>query len=67
MLSLGMISNKLKMNDSNTECIVIGSCQQLAKINLTSILVGKYRITVLDDIQNLRAYFDKKLVHEIPC
>ena len=45
-----MISNKLKMNDSKTECIVIGSNQQLAKINLTSISVGKHRITVLDDI-----------------
>ena len=45
-----MISNKLKMNDSKTECIVIGSYQQLAKINLTSISVGKHRITVLDDI-----------------
>ena len=44
-----MISNKLKMNDSKTECIVIGSYQQLEKINLTSILVGEHRITVLDE------------------
>ena len=42
-----MILNKLKMNDSKTECILIGSYQQLAKINLTSILVGEHRITVL--------------------
>ena len=56
-----MISNKLKMNNSKTECIVIGSYQQLAKINLTSISVGKHRITVLDDIQNLGEYFDKNL------
>ena len=56
-----MISNKLKMNDSKTECIVIGSYQQLGKINLTSISVGEHRITVLDDIQNLGAYFDKNL------
>ena len=56
-----MISNKLKTNDSKTECIVIGSYQQLGKINLTSISVGKHRITVLDDIQNLGAYFDKNL------
>ena len=45
-----MISNKLKMKDSKTKCIVIGSYQQLEKINLTSISVGKRRITVLDDI-----------------
>ena len=56
-----MILNKLKMNDSKTECILIGSYQQLAKINLTSILVGEHRITVLDDIRNLGAYFDKNL------
>ena len=56
-----MISNKLKMNNSKTECIVISSYQQLGKINLTSISVGKHRITVLDDIRNLGAYFDKNL------
>ena len=50
-----MISNKLKMNDSKTECIVIGSYQQLEKINLTSISVGEHRIAVLDDIRNLGA------------
>ena len=56
-----MILNKLKMNDSKTECILISSYQQLAKIHLTSISVGKHRITVLDDIRNLGAYFDKNL------
>ena len=56
-----MILNKLKMNISKTECILIGSYQQLAKINLTSILVGEHKITVLDDIWNLAAYFDKNL------
>ena len=45
-----MILNKLKMNDSKTECILIGSYQQLAKINLTSILIGEHKITVLEDI-----------------
>ena len=61
-----MILNKLKMNDSKTECILIGSYQQLAKINLTSISVGEHRITVLQDIRNLGAYFDKNLVYENP-
>ena len=45
-----MISNKLKMNDSKTEFIIIGSNQQLAKINLTSIMVGGHRISAVDDI-----------------
>ena len=33
----------------------------LQKFHLTSISVGKHRITVLDDIRNLGAYFDKNL------
>ena len=45
-----MISNKLKMNDSKTEFIIIGSYQQLAKIDLTSIMVGGHRISPMDDI-----------------
>ena len=49
------------MNDSKTECILIGSYQQLAKINLTSISVGEHNITVLEDIRDLGAYFDKNL------
>ena len=56
-----MISNKLKMNDSKTKFIIIGSYQQLAKINLTSIMVGEHRIIAVDDIQNLGAYLDKNL------
>ena len=56
-----MILNKLKMNNSKTECILIGSYQQLAKINLTSISVGEHKITVLEDIRNLGAYFNKNL------
>ena len=49
------------MNDSKTEFIIIGSYQQLAKINLTSIMVGGHKITAVDDIQNLGAYLDKNL------
>ena len=45
-----MISNKLKMNDSKTEFIIIGSHQQLAKIDLTSIRVGESRISAVDDV-----------------
>ena len=40
-----MISNKLKTNNSKTEFIIIGSYQQIAKINLTNIMVGEHRIT----------------------
>ena len=45
-----MISNKLKMNDPKTEFIIIGSHQQLAKIDLTRIRVGESRISAADDV-----------------
>ena len=45
-----MISNKLRMNDSKTKFIIIGSYQQLAKIDLTSIMVGEHKITAVDEI-----------------
>ena len=56
-----MISNKLKMNDSKTEFIIIGSHQQLAKIDLTTIMVGESRISAVDDVRNLGAYLDKNM------
>ena len=56
-----MIFNKLKMNDSKTEFIIISSNLQLAKIDLTSIRVGKSRISAVDDVRNLRAYLDKNM------
>ena len=56
-----MISNKLKMNDSKTEFIIIGSHQQLAKIDLTRIMVGESRIWAMDDVRNLKAYLDKNM------
>ena len=45
-----MISNKLKMNDSKTEFIIISSHQQLAKIDLTRIRVDESRISAVDDV-----------------
>ena len=56
-----MIPNKLKMNDSKTEFIIIGSHQQLAKIDLTRIRVGESRISAVDHVHNLRAYLDKNM------
>ena len=60
MLNPGQSPIKLKMNDSKTEFIIISSHQQLAKIGLTRIRVGESRISAVDDVQNLRAYLDKR-------
>ena len=56
-----MISNKLKLNYLQTEFIIMGSHQQLAKIDLTRIRVGESRISVVDDVWNPGAYLDKNM------
>ena len=56
-----MISNKLKMNYSEAEFIIISSHQQFAKIDLMRIRVGEFRISAVDDVWNLGAYLDKNM------
>ena len=52
---------KLKMNDSKTELIIIGTKQQLAKINFSSITIGTTQVTSVSDIRNLGAFFDDSM------
>ncbi len=56
-----MLSFKLKMNDSKTEFLVIGSRQQLAKISCSSIKVGDSTVTAVDSVRDLGAYLDKNM------
>ncbi len=56
-----MVQNKLKMNDSKTEFIIIGSAQQLKKIEFDFIMVGDISVKVVDSVRNLGAYFDSTL------
>ena len=53
-----MIKNKLKMNDSKTEFLLIGTPQQLAKVNFDSISVNGIDVKAVEDVRNLGAYFD---------
>ena len=53
-----MVHNKLKMNDSNTEFIIIGSQQQLDKIQFDSIMVGDAVVKAVNSTKDLRAYLD---------
>ncbi len=54
----------LKMNDSKTEFIVIGTQQQLAKCSSNSITIGNQEIPASDFVRNLGAYFDKHMSME---
>ena len=59
-----MVLNKLKMNDAKTEFIIIGSRQQLEKVNISSIKVGDVSVKAVDDVRDLGAYLDKTLSME---
>ncbi len=59
-----MLSFKLKMNDSKTEFLVIGSRQQLDKINCDIIKVGDAIVTAVDSVRDLGAYLGKNMSME---
>ena len=57
-----MIRNKLVINDDKTELILIGTRQQLGKINDACIISeGEYDIYPSSCVRNLVAWFDNKL------
>ena len=59
-----MVHNKLKMNDSKTEFIIIGSQQQLDKIKFDSIMVGDAVVKAVSSVKDLGAYLDSTLSME---
>ena len=57
-----MIRDRLMINDDKTELILIGTRQQLGKINdVCNISVGDYDICPSSSVRNLGAWFDNKL------
>ena len=48
-----MLQDRLKLNDDKTEFIVIGTRQQLAKVNLDSLQVGESIVTAASKVRNL--------------
>ena len=56
-----MLSNKLKINDSKTEFIILGTSQQLKKIKINHIKVGDTDITPVESVKNLGVVFDDNL------
>ncbi len=56
-----MVKNKLKMNDGKTEFLIIGSSQQLKKIEYDFIMVGDTSVKVVDNVRNLGSYFDSTM------
>ena len=56
-----MHQNKLKMNDSKTEFILIGTPAQLSKLSQNSIIIGNEVIVAADCVKNLGVLIDKHL------
>ena len=60
-----MLSNRLLINDSKTEFIIIGSKQQMSKININEITVGQSTIEPVEVVQSLGMWFDSHMSMDI--
>ena len=56
-----MLIDKLVLNDEKTEFIVIGTRQQLVKVNIDSLCVGHTAILSSSEVRNLGGWFDNQL------
>ena len=56
-----MFQDKFKINDDKTEFVIIGSRQQLLKINPCHIRVGSTDIQPVCSVRNLGSWFDADL------
>ena len=56
-----MEHDKLLLNDEKTELLVIGTRQQLSKVNIFSIAVRNSAIMKSSVVRNLGSYIDDKL------
>lgn len=56
-----MFRNKLKFNDDKTDFLIMGSRQQLAKLNPCIIRVGSTDIQPVSSLRNLGSWFDQNL------
>jgi len=53
-----MVHDHLKLNDDKTEFLLIGTKQQLAKVNIGSITVGNDVVPADICVRNLGSWFD---------
>ena len=62
-----MADHQLMLNDSKTEFLIIGSCQQLSKVNLNYIQVGSSEIKPASAsfVRNLGAWFDSSMTMNV--
>ena len=56
-----MIKDKLRLNNSKTEFMIIGTRKQLAKMNIDGLSVGESSIAPVTSVRNLGSWFDQNL------
>ena len=56
-----MTADKLKLNDGNTEFMIIGTRAQLDKVNVSEIVVGHTKVPAVTTVRNLGAWLDANL------
>ena len=59
-----MVSDRLLLNDEKTEFLLIGTRQQLGKVDLLPLRVGTMDIEPVNCVRNLDAWFDSMLSME---
>ena len=62
-----MRTNLLKLNDEKTKLIVLGTRQQLGKVDDVTIMIENDAIPALPSAQNLGIHFDREPTFIIPC
>ena len=56
-----MIGDRLMLNDDKTEFLLLGTKQQLAKVDTNSITVGESVVNTKPVVRNLGSWFDSQL------
>ena len=56
-----MTRKKLKMNNSRTEIILHGTKHQLAKVNISSVNVGRIEVNCVDHVRDLGVLMENNL------
>ena len=56
-----MIRDRLMLNDDKTEFLLLGTMQQLAKVDINSITVGDFVVDTKPVVRNLGSWFDFQL------
>jgi hypothetical protein len=57
-----MLSHRLKINDTKTEFMLLGTSHQLAKVSIHEITVGNCVIKPVRSLRNLGVVFDQQLL-----